>query len=334
MGETVVNTRDFNELTPDEQQVKREQFQEMAHKIATTYSEAQERQMTSMSQVLITLANATSKAMANINLSAIIEQLRFSIGSLFNESYFSNIASSVRVFAERLSDLAIPIRFGIIIEEIGWPPLALFASREFQQEIVDLCSDCEKGSFPKEEIERLIVEIFDSEMLDLIYENWESGVGIKRERLPILKEAIEAHKAGMYYCSVSLLMCQLPANGRNVKKELETFEIPTPEERQEVFDKYNIKKEASDKAIIAELELYAASLVCLDTIEYIVKNIYLSGSNEKQTPVNRHGICHGEYCEFGTVENSLKTIICTASMLFLGEDYIETSKELSAEVTA
>ncbi len=188
---------------------------------------------------------------------------------------------------------------------LGWPPPVRYFALHEQVEIARRYQATKDDGAALDELEAwvrdLVLARHDARRLRAMLAEWERKAWLKR-RIPILRDAVEAHIGGKYNLSVPPVLSQLEAvvaegfghkgvlrhRGRSGKNAA-TFEeylgrlLP-----QDWWNK-------SDEAV----KLFMLEVV-LASFEY---GQPLPGN------LNRHAILHGVDTDYGTVENSLKTIL-------------------------
>lgn len=166
-------------------------------------------------------------------------------------------------------------------------------------------------------IDNFFDTLMNSERINKTLTSWKEQPKLVK-RLPIIKEAIEAHLEGKYYLSVSALIPQVEGLLRDALSNPDFDSIPD-------FD--SLHKEEMGKAATALIKktnesldpfnLKATSL--LDSLPDAVADLYEEYKQPENTipgKLYRHGVCHGRQTDFGTKKNSLRLILLLDRIIF------------------
>jgi hypothetical protein len=203
--------------------------------------------------------------------------------------------------AERLS-----LQFPIVMSDVGWPPPP-DASMALIRKAVDLHTA--SGRSAATEIEQLVLNHYDEEAVRAIAADWSTRLPCRR-RHHILREAVEAHVDGRYYCSVAVLLAQcegLIADGTGHLGTLSQRNYQRKVEALFAAGSISALQDAIDNAVTA----------------FFTSQILVPFEHGKpiQSQLSRHAILHGADVEYGTPAGSLKAIL-----LF---DYFQAPFELA-----
>ncbi|MFO3788123.1 hypothetical protein ACKOKD_05155 [Bacillus mojavensis] len=148
----------------------------------------------------------------------------------------------------------------------------------------------------KVKVDQIMLNYFDDKEIEEMLMHWESRA-VLQKRLPIIRNAIKAHKQQMYFASIPTLLPQLEGlvadcfqhkgsmNSVKMKKYLECFLI-----EKVTQDSYTFKDILYD---------------------YYIQNILVRFEHGKDitSDISRHAILHGGDVNYGKQINSLKLIL-------------------------
>ena len=243
-----------------------------------------------------------------------------------------NFAPMLKAFSEAM----IPIKYIHLLERLKWP-LFLVNDEELRDRILSACSAEEDAEAVKE----IVFAYCDEAFLLSLEEDWFACSAINQNRKPILSEALQMHKQGFYYASVSILMCQLygiaadidnlaKENGLSLSQEDKEFIA----ERFEVDIRY-INNEKG--RLLQSLMLTESGMLLWDAMGDYIKNVTLYSGKDYSHIENqplRNKIGHGDQLNFGTKEHSLKAILTIDMMIQLVYELnriVEASKNQEVE---
>ncbi|PZU92350.1 MAG: hypothetical protein DCE90_18380 [Pseudanabaena sp.] len=153
--------------------------------------------------------------------------------------------------------------------------------------------------------------LMDNNRVQQTLQFWESQPKISK-RLPILKEALEAHIDGKFYLSVAALIPQvegvlrdsLTAMGRN-----DEFNSMGREDMHKSItalrDLWKLQSSKTDQAIIL-----------LNILPDAVADLYEKYVLPIEGKLYRHGVCHGLQTDFGSKKNSTRLILLLDRIIF------------------
>lgn len=234
---------------------------------------------------------------------------------------FSQNNGALYKVQETLSQLSTTIfplvehqNFIIQVEKAGWP-LFMVNDEELERQILFHLDD------DKEDLTQLISELYDSDYWEKRLEKWTNNPTINKARIPVLREAIQAHNAGMYYSAVTICVCQICGLIEDINKEINLLGLSLNKDQHQITrnlfrveeDTYN-KIKRKEKGYLMQSFVYCKGglIIWRHFITYLNNNILSSSKDEslwKEQPL-RNKICHGEQLNYGTLEHSLKVLIC------------------------
>lgn len=201
-----------------------------------------------------------------------------------NRNLFHNISEAI----SRVGEVA--DAFGAMMVELGWPPVGDLTPRHMQ-EVVE---SYQKNGLEaiRTEVDAFMLEFYDEQVLRKKLAEWESKEWFAH-RLPILRDAVEAHLGGKYWLSVPAILPQIEGiivdgygfHGRMKQRAWE-----------DRFNRLFSNPNGLEKGIK----------------EYVLVKVLLVGFDHGSpvgSPLSRHAILHGGDTEYGTQMNSLKAIL-------------------------
>lgn len=190
---------------------------------------------------------------------------------------------------ERLYDL---------MYDLGWPPHLEMNVAEARK-IVEASATC-----GEDELEVMINDYYTKkyniEAIDYFLNNWEKSKTLKK-RIPILKQAINAHKKGDYFLSTCIFISQLEGV------------IADSENHIGRMGGVSMERYLEDK--IVDSEIYSFGYVYKN---FFNKRLYCGFEHGKriQSPISRNAILHGADVAYGTEVNSLKAILIFDNLFY------------------
>lgn len=182
-------------------------------------------------------------------------------------------------------------RFSFIMVELGWPPHASLTPREMRQivDVYDQHGPAEAGRIVNE----YMLTRYDSELIEDMYQRWEDSRWL-RTRLPILRQAIDAHLDGKYFVSVPSLLPQI--EGIIAEGHAHRGRLMGP-----------VLREYSEK-LLSDRGFFSFDEAIWQFLDEVVLARFEHGVGSYPT-FSRHAILHGADTEYGTATNSLKCIL-------------------------
>lgn len=198
---------------------------------------------------------------------------------------FKRFYKSIKYFEEKTD------YFSTIIVELGWPP-SDYLLQEHMDKIVEMYK---KYSLEKtrKEVNTLFLKSFNKKVLYSILDNWKRKKWFKK-RIPILNEAIDSHIKNHYYASVSLILLQIEG-------------IIAYGYGQHGYMSQTKLKKYINKLLKNDEKCSFDSAIKSFYLEIILNNF--EHGKPPESFLSRHAILHGGDTEFGTAENSLKSIL-------------------------
>jgi len=217
-----------------------------------------------------------------------------------NWNYLENFAKQTIDFLENLEkskDLTLQSQVWLV--DNGWPPL-IHVAWNAPAKIKNYCT---KNNLNNKDIAKLlekeIVNFHDSEMINKnILLSWNDNF-VSKQRLKILKSAVQAHLEGKYELSVPVFISQI----EGIPQAYFNYSNQKFDERS--CNEYFNAKDNSSKEIFLEI-----------LFRYLTDIVFVSGKgNEELLNINRNKILHGEYVNYAKESVSLKLILIVDILL-------------------
>lgn len=212
-----------------------------------------------------------------------------------------------------------------IMAELDWPAFLEY-DPDFHNKIIE-CVD----ALDEQGIENAIFEHFDTLFLKDLQNRCAYSEVIKKERVPLIKEALRLYKNGCYYGTVAILITQIAGFVADIEDYMKMVGRSFNEKNVRLLDsRYKVSKGNEKGRLIKTL------LEAKDANDEVGEYNYLIGylrmivfgnqleDEELQHNVNRNMVCHGTQTNYGTKEQALKIILCI--------DSLETVADILSEV--
>ncbi|WP_313755968.1 hypothetical protein [Tissierella sp.] len=189
-------------------------------------------------------------------------------------------------------------RFYNLMYNLGWAPHLEMNVAEARK-IVEASATC-----GEDELEVMINDYYTKkyniEAIDYFLNNWEKSKTLKK-RIPILKQAINAHKKGDYFLSTCIFISQL--------------EGVIADSENHIGNMGGTKIRGYLEKRVTETETYSFGYAYKN---FFNERLYCSFEHGKsmQSPIGRHAILHGADTEYGTEVNSLKVILIFDNLFY------------------
>lgn len=291
---------DLNEINPDNQSENLQSVSDVTNAIQVPL-----RQLAETAQTLTQAIVATFQSEAVQNALRISQELVKAIASI-----------DYRPILKKFSEAMLPIKYIYLLERIKWP-LFLLNDDELRDKILSACAVNEDVDAVRD----IVFEYCNEDYFDALEKDWSGCSAIKQERKPILSEAIQMHKMGFYYSSVSALMCQVYGIASDIVQIVKKNKLELDDESKDyVADQLGIRREDIDKEkgrLLQSVMITESGRLLWEAMAGYLQNEILCSSDSKQrwnTQPLRNKICHGDQLNFGTKEHSIKAIL-TIDML-------------------
>ena len=293
-----------------DQNNKFEQSQEFLRKIGETINKMQEplRKSVENAQMMTRAVVSTFQSDAVQNALRVGQEISRIIANC-------DFTPMLKKFSEAL----IPIKYIHLLERLKWP-LFLINDEELREQILSACAVDENTDTVRE----IVFNYCDEDFFAAMETDWFACPSIDEGRKPILAEAIQMHKQGSYYASVSTLMCQVYGIAADIDHLARVNGLILDQEGKEFTAEHfevDIKYINNEKGrLLQTLMLTEAGMLLWDAMGDYIKNVTLYSGKDYSHIENqplRNKIGHGDQLNFGTQEHSLKAILTIDMMIQL-----------------
>lgn len=220
---------------------------------------------------------------------------------------------------KKFSEAIIPLKYIYLLERLRWP-LFLINDEELRTKILSECAVDEDSDVVRD----IVFEYCDEDFFDALLVDWYDCPALKSERKSILSEAVQVHRKGFYYASVSTLMCQVYGIAADIDELARSNGLILDQEGKEFAAEHfeiDIKYINNEKGrLLQSLMLTEAGLLLWDAMGDYIKNVTLYSGKDYSHIDNqplRNKIGHGDQLNFGTQEHSLKAVLTIDMMVQL-----------------
>lgn len=220
---------------------------------------------------------------------------------------------------KKFSEAIIPLKYIYLLERLRWP-LFLINDEELRTKILSECAVDEDSDVVRD----IVFEYCDEDFFDALLVDWYDCPALKSERKSILSEAVQVHRKGFYYASVSTLMCQVYGIAADIDELARSNGLILDQEGKEFATEHfeiDIKYINNEKGrLLQSLMLTEAGLLLWDAMGDYIKNVTLYSGKDYSHIDNqplRNKIGHGDQLNFGTQEHSLKAVLTIDMMVQL-----------------
>lgn len=223
-------------------------------------------------------------------------------------------------------------KFVRIMAEFDWP-----AFLEYDSDLHDEIISCvENGD--AEGMTNALYSHFDALFLKELEERFEKSAVIRSERLPAIREALLLYQLGYYYGAVAILITQM----EGILSDIDEYIVRTgrayDEKNLRLIDtryKVSIKKE---KGLVVKTLLEAKDIDGVaGEYDYLIGYLRVKvlgnkpSEEELSEHANRHEICHGRQCNYGSKEHALKIILCIDALEYVATVIADSATDDMAE---
>ena len=210
------------------------------------------------------------------------------------EPFLADLQDSMRRLQEPMRQAGLALdRLPAIMVELGWPPImeldmpsAIRIVRRY---------DVEGAEAIREDVGITLLRLYGNGQLRRLLLSWENQRLLSR-RIPILKQAVEAHMAGQYWVSVPALLPQIEGiiperYGHKKGSKCRSTHL----------------KEHLEKLLATQRPTFLDGWMRSFYTEVLLAKFIYGGPTSSS--LSRHAILHGYDTTYGTAENSLKAIL-------------------------
>ena len=207
-----------------------------------------------------------------------------------------------------------------IMAELDWPAY-INGDAIFHQMIIDLY---EADDVPG--IESAIFDYYGPVFLKELEDRLSTSNVIKKDRLPLFKEALLLYQLGYYYGAVSILITQIIGITADIERFLKKNNTTYEQKTLELIKTRYGFHDTNDTSRVMTAVLEGMSIddeeneygFLLGYLRFKIFHTHIpKGETEKHA--NRHSICHGAQLNYGTKEHALKVILCIDALAWIAE---------------
>ena len=211
-------------------------------------------------------------------------------------------------------------KFIRIMSELDWPAFLEY-DPDLHTEIIS-CVEAEDA----DGITDALYNHFNGLFLKELEDRLEASTVIQPDRLPVIQEALLLYRLGYFYGSVSILITQLEGIISDIDEYISRSAKTYNAKNLRLLDtRYKVKRN-SQKGIMIKILLDAKDINAEDheydyLIGYLRMKMFNGSLSEEELSehANRHAICHGEQCNYGSKEQALKVILCIDALEYVAE---------------
>lgn len=207
-----------------------------------------------------------------------------------------------------------------IMAELDWPAFLEY-DPDLHAEIISCVKDEDA-----EGITDALYSHFGALFLKELEERFEESEVIRPERLPAIREALLLYQLGYYYGAVAILITQM----EGILLDIDEYIIRTgrayDEKNLRLIDTRYKVSNRNEKGLVVKTLLEAKDVDGVaGEYDYLIGYLRMKVLGDKLSEeelsehANRHAICHGKQCNYGTKEHTLKTIICIAALEYVAD---------------
>lgn len=207
-----------------------------------------------------------------------------------------------------------------IMAELDWPAYLEY-DPDLHSEIISCVEDEDA-----EGITDALYSHFGALFLKELEERFEESEVIRAERLPAIREALLLYQLGYYYGAVAILITQM----EGILSDIDEYIIRTgrayDEKNLRLIDTRYKVSNRNEKGLVVKTLLEAKDVDGVaGEYDYLIGYLRMKvlGNNLSEEDLsehaNRHAICHGKQCNYGSKEHALKTILCIAALEYAAD---------------
>ena len=147
---------------------------------------------------------------------------------------------------------------------------------------------------------------------------------IHTERLPAIREAFLLYQLGYYYGAVAILVTQVEGLLSDIDEYItRAGRVYDERSLHLVATRYKVSNK-KEKGLVIKTLLEAKGIDGVaGEYDYLIGYLRMKflgnklSEEELAEHANRHAICHGEQCNYGSKEQALKTILCVDALEYV-----------------
>ena len=202
-----------------------------------------------------------------------------------------------------------------IMAELDWP-----AFLEYDPDLHTEVISCVEAGDAKG-ITDALYSHFGALFLKVLEVRLEESAVIWAERLPAIREALLLYQLGYYYGAVAILITQMEGILSDIDEYITHTGRAYDEKNLRLIDtRYKVSSK-KEKGLVVKTLLEAKDVDGVaGEYDYLIGYLRMKVLGDKLSEedlsehANRHAICHGRQCNYGSKEHALRTILCIATL--------------------
>ena len=218
-----------------------------------------------------------------------------------------------------------------VMAELDWP--AFFEYDPFFHKTILRCVE-------DNDMEQLLLalhERFNARYLRELEQRLYASPVIADQRMPPIHEAFYLYRHKRYYGAGSILVDQMEGVIKDISEYVSTRTSGYSKQTLAlVKSRYDVKLWSEKGQVITALLEARESSQILWEFDYMIGYFRMKFFKDKITPeeleenANRHGVNHGNQCNYGTQDHALRLILCLDALVYVAE--ILSQAELDEDV--
>jgi len=215
-----------------------------------------------------------------------------------------------------------------IMAELDWPAFFEYTP-ELHSEVISFVKE---GNYSG--IEKTLYSYFGALFLKDLQDRLEVSPVISPLRLPALREALLLYQLGYFHGAVAILITQMEGIISDIDRYIiNTGRTYSEKTLERISSVYKVSDQ-NEKGLVIKTILEAKDLDRIDReYDYMIGYLRMKilGGNPSDEDLchhaNRHKICHGSQCNYGTKEHALKTILCIDALNYVADVLVSNSDQ-------
>ena len=218
-----------------------------------------------------------------------------------------------------------------VMAELDWPAFFEY-DPTFHRMILQCVEDCDM-----DQLLLALHERFNTRYLRELEQRLYASAMITDQRMPPIHEAFYLYRHKRYYGAGSILVDQMEGVIKDISEYVSTRTSGYSKQTLAlVKSRYDVKLWSEKGQVITALLEARESSQILWEFDYMIGYFRMKFFKDKITPeeleenANRHGVNHGNQCNYGTQDHALRLILCLDALVYVAE--ILSQAELDEDV--
>lgn len=207
-----------------------------------------------------------------------------------------------------------------VMAELDWPAFFEY-DPTFHRMILQCVEDCDM-----DQLLLALHERFNARYLRELEQRLYASSVIADQRLPPIHEAFYLYRHKRYYGAGSILVDQMEGVIKDISEYVSTRTSGYSKQTLAlVKSRYDVKLWSEKGQVITALLEARESSQILWEFDYMIGYFRMKFFKDKITPeeleenANRHGVNHGNQCNYGTQDHALRLILCLDALVYVAE---------------